>query len=101
MMDFNSLLIESVDETISGILGRTILEATYRFLAKDRGITKEHIPDRLDEFDTALVRMFGVGGMTLSRAIAKTLCSKLGLEFVPVRDKRLVDYVEEAKERLR
>lgn len=99
-MDFNSLLIESIDETISSILGRTVLEASYRFMAKDCGITRGRIPDRLDEFDAALVKMFGVGGITLSRAIAKRLCLKLGLKFVPIRDKRLVDYVKEAKERL-
>lgn len=100
MADLNSLLIDSIDETISSVLGGVILEATYRFLAKDCGITRERIPEQLDKFDGALVRMYGVGGITLSRAIAKRLCGKLGYEFVPMRDKRLVDYVNEAKKRL-
>jgi hypothetical protein len=99
MMDIDCLLIESVDETIASILGVAILPATYRFLETRCGITKEHIPSRLEEFDAALVRMFGVGGTTLSRAIAKNLWSKLGLEFVPMRNKRLTDYVNEARER--
>lgn len=101
VMDFDGILIESIDETITSILGGTILQATYRFLANQCGITREHIPSRLDEFDAALLRMFGVGGSTLSRAIAKTLWAKLGWEFIPIRSKRLVDYVNEANERLK
>jgi hypothetical protein len=100
MMDFDSVLIESIDGTISSILGRGILESAYRFIAKDCGITKERIPDRLDEFDDALVKMFGVGGTTIGRAIARRLYAQLGLEFIPHHGKRLVDYVEDAKARL-
>ncbi len=100
LMDFNSQLIDSVDETITSVLGGAILLATYRFLANEYGITREHIPGRLDEFDSSLEKMFGVGGTTLSRAIAKRFWAKLGLEFVPTRNKRLVDYVNEARERL-
>jgi hypothetical protein len=100
MTDFDSILIESIDGTISSILGRRILESAYGFMAKDCGITKEHIPDRLDEFDDALVKMFGVGGTTIGRAIARRLYAQLGLEFIPHYRKRLADYVEEAKGRL-
>jgi hypothetical protein len=100
MMDFDSILIEAIDGTISGILGRGILESAYRFMAKDCGITKERIPDQLDEFDDALVKMFGVGGTTIGRAIARRLYAQLGLEFTPHYSKRLVDYVEQAKKRL-
>lgn len=101
MKDFDSILIESIDGTISSVLGRKIMKATYGYMAKDCGISKEHIPDRLDEFDAALMRIFGVGGLTLSRAIAKRLCAQLGLQFVPVANKRLADYVNEAKEKLK
>jgi hypothetical protein len=60
---FNTVLVESVEETIAAVLGRTVSEAfCYHFYAYPE-ISRTDIPSHLNELSLALDGSFGVGGL--------------------------------------
>lgn len=98
--DFNDLIVESVGETITEVLGARVTSAFWYHYQAFLGITREEMPDRLDTVFSSLKGTFGVGGETLGRRIVQKLYAKAGvpLNFVP--DRPLTDYVEELKQLL-
>jgi hypothetical protein len=91
------LLIESIDDTLSDILGTHVREALYDHLERQHRIGRTEIPDRLGEFLGILHEAIGVGSEAVGRAIAKTMYKKLGWEFIDVRGYRLSDHWEIVK----
>lgn len=98
--DFNDLLIASVEETISEILGARVTGAFWYHYQAFLGITREEMPYRLETLFQTLKGTFGVGGETLGRSIVRKLYSKAGVPLIYVPDRSLVDYVEELKQTL-
>ena len=98
--EFRSLLLESIDDAIRGVLGDRPLEVMFPCLEKSFNVRREEIPDRLDDFQTALGKMFGKGAPVLARMIARNLCNKIGGCSFPERsDWSLKLYVENCKRR--
>ena len=98
--DFNDLLVESVKETISEVLGAKVTPAFWYHYQAHLGVTQDEMPYRLDTLFSALTGVFGVGGETLGRRIVQKLYAKAGvpLEYTPNRS--FADYVEELKDSL-
>jgi len=96
--DFNDLLVESVEESITEVLGFKVTSAFWYHYQAYLGITKEEMPYRLDTLFSSLKDAFGVGGETLGRHIIRKLYAKtdVPLEYVPGHP--LSEYVEELKE---
>jgi len=96
--DFNDLVVESVGETITEVLGGRVTSAFWYHYQAFLGITREEMPYRLDTLFSSLKGTFGVGGETLGRRIVQKLYAKVGvpLNFAP--DRPLTDYVEELKQ---
>ena len=96
--DFNDLLVESVTETISEVLGTRVTPAFWYHYQAHLGITQEEMPYRLDTLFSSLKGTFGVAGETLGRMIVKKLYAKaeVPLEYTP--DRSLAEYVEELKQ---
>lgn len=88
------LLLESIDDTLSDILGTRVREALYDHLERQYRMGRTEIPDHLGEFLRFLYEALGVGSEAVGRAIAKTLYKKLGWEFTNVRTHQLYDYWE-------
>ena len=97
--DFNETLIESIDETITDLIGRVVIDALYVHLQKNYSISRDEVPYRLDVLLAILKRLFGESSLTLSKAIAKRFYFKLGLEFTDNPNHTLLEYVDEAKRR--
>ena len=95
----SSTLVDSIDETVSEVLGAGVLQAFYAHLAAN-GIAREDIPIKLRRFCFILDKSFGLAGTTLQRAIAKHLYVKLFLTFVPSDSKTLEGYFEEAANKI-
>ena len=95
---FNTALVESVEETIAAVLGRTVSEAFTYQLHAYLGISREDIPSHLKELSLALDGSFGVGGAVLRRSIIRRLCRDLGLSLVQKPNSSLVESIEETKE---
>jgi hypothetical protein len=94
---FNRVLVKSVEETITTVLGGNVAEAFgYHFYAF-LGLTRDEIPSHVEELCSALVESFGVGGRVLERAICRSLFGELGLSLVQKPDCSLVMCAEDAK----
>ena len=98
--EFRDLLLQSIDDSIRGVLGDGPLEATFSCLEKTFSLRHEEIPDRLDDFQTALGRMYGKGAPVLTRTIAHNLSNKIGsCSYHERSDWNLKMYVENCKRR--
>lgn len=93
-MDYNDLLLESIDEVFVDLLGTRVRDAFYDALERNQRIAREELSQHLDKFQEALETVLGSGGDTVGRTIAKRLYAKLALDFTPRSDYRLTDYVE-------
>ncbi len=94
-------MVESIDETITELLSRGVVEALYAHLQTFHFISRDELPYRLDTLFTSLEKVFGVrGSQTITKTIAKKFYFKLGLEFTDNPRHSLLEYVEEAKTKL-
>lgn len=74
--DFNRFLLEAVDDGLSP-LGSIAKQAVYIHLKKKFNINKEDIPNRIDEFTTAIEEIFGVGAQLIEIQVMKSLYGKV------------------------
>jgi AbrB family looped-hinge helix DNA binding protein len=99
--ELNDALVESIDEAITNLLSRAVVEALYVHLQTTYFVSRDEVPHRLDALLTALEKIFGVrSSQTISKAIAKKFYLKLGLEFTGNPSHTLLEYVDEAKMKL-
>jgi hypothetical protein len=78
--DFEELLSEAVDEALSS-LGESAKQVIYYYLENSFNLNKEEIPNRINDFATAIERFFGIGANLLETSILKQLCEKTGESF--------------------
>ncbi len=101
MPKFEDLLLEAIDEGLSS-LGDSGKEAILAFLIKNYKLEKQEIPYRVEEFNDAIEKIFGLGAKFIEILIMKRLHNKLGVSFVFNQEpKNLIftEYVEAAKKR--
>ena len=95
---FKNLLLEAVDEALSS-LGDSSKHAIYFYLEKTFTIKKQDIPNKIEEFTSAIEKIFGHGAKILEIQIMKHLYEKVGndFEYFPEKDDLLFsEYVEAA-----
>ena len=73
---FNGLLLEAIDEVLSS-LGETPKTAIYYHLEKAFNIKRLEIPERFDDFSSALEKFFGLGATNLEILFMKSLYAKV------------------------
>lgn len=95
--EFDKSVAESVDESLSGLLGENVRQALYDYWRNGFSIPKDQIALKVNDLDLALEKTFGSAGPTVAKCIVKRLYSKLGLEFTEKSNYGLVEYVAEAK----
>jgi hypothetical protein len=100
---FNKILLECIDETILNLLSKKVEDALYAHVERVWSVSRDEIPDRLDVLSRTLEDTFGAtGSLTISRAIAKRLYSKLEMDDIPVPPARtLKEYIENARKNFR
>src|SRR3989337_4273345 len=96
---FSALLLESIDEALTDLLGRRAREAVYDYLERNCLVARNELPTRLEAFLTLLDDTFGKGSKTIGRVVARRLYSKLEREFIEVAGDELVGYVGAVKTR--
>jgi hypothetical protein len=94
------LLVESMDEALTGLLGKRAREAVFEHLERNCLLTREEIPNRLADFFALMDETFGKGSKTIAKVIAKRLYAKLGWEYVEIPSYEFEDYVRVARDRL-
>jgi hypothetical protein len=96
--DFYAVLKDSIDETITGILGEKVHKALYQHLAEKRSLQAEAVPHKVGILCEVLEEVLGrSAARTIARAIARKLYGKLNIRFVAERDFQLSDSVQRAK----
>ncbi len=75
--NFDQLLLEAVDEGLSG-LGEAGKASFYIYLKDFFNIRTQEIPNKLDDFSNALHRVFGLGAQHIELLIMKNLQLKVG-----------------------
>ncbi len=98
--NLDDLLLESIDETLSELLGRRAKEAVFDYIERNCFVSREEIPGHLPEFKRVLEQTFGKGYRTIVKVIAKKLYFKLGWVFTDVSSYELADYLEVITARL-
>lgn len=79
-LTFQGMLLEAIDEGLSS-LGDSSKLAIYFHLEKTFDIKKCDIPNRIDDFTSAIEAIFGQGAKLLQIQIMKNLHKKLGNKF--------------------
>lgn len=77
----DGLLMESIDESFTALLGQDVKNALYAHMVKRRALDKEDIPERLDDFDECMQETFGQAAAVIERNILVRFYHKLGLNF--------------------
>jgi len=73
---FDQLLVEAIDEVL-GSLGEPVKNHLYIHLENDYLITKEELPQQIEEFSHFLFRIFGTSANNLEIRFMRTLYSKI------------------------
>jgi hypothetical protein len=96
----DSLLLECIDEVLTGILGTRSRDAVYSNLERTRLVARNEVPKRLDVFFELLEVILGKGSKIIERAITKKLYSKLGLEFKETSSLEFADHIRTVRMKL-
>lgn len=96
----DDLLVECVDEVLTGLLGRKAREAVYDYLVRNYSISREKLPKNLHKFFELLDQTFGKGSKTIGNAIVRKLFEKLDWEFTEIPGFEFFDYLETARARI-
>ncbi len=97
--EFDRLLLSSIDEALL-TLGESAKQSTYFFIEKTFEVSREEIPENLEDFQAALEKIFGIGARYLEILIMKYLYAKIGCSFSIKSSDQLefLCYVKAAKE---
>jgi hypothetical protein len=77
---FENVLIETIDETFS-TLGENVKNSIYFHLKQKFMISRQDIPDKIDDFSDALEQIFGLGAKSLQILIMAKLQKKIGSHY--------------------
>jgi len=96
---FEKLLLESIDKALDS-LGESARQSIYFHLQSKFKITKQDIPQHLEDFENGLEKIFGLGAQFLEILIMKDLYTKIGhpLEWKEGHPLEFVEYVKTAKQ---
>jgi hypothetical protein len=74
---FNRILLKAIDEALSA-LGESPKKAIYYHLKITYSIKKHEIPCRIEEFEEAIGKIFGLGARCLELLFMRSLYAKIG-----------------------
>jgi len=73
---FGQILLEAIDQALSS-LGENAKESVYFHMERKSKITRQEIPNRIDDFSDSLERIFGLGARHLEIMFMKNLHAKV------------------------
>lgn len=98
---FAALLSDSIDESLTDLLGIRAREAVYDFMEREYSVARNELAQHLDQLFHLFANTFGAAGRkVIGRAFAKKVYSKLEWEFVPMADFEFADYIDAIKAKI-
>lgn len=99
--EFDELLLSAIDEALSS-LGESVKQSIYFHIEKKFSVAKDKIPQKLEEFQGGLEKIFGAGAQFIEILIMKNLYSKVGLSLkIDGEQLEFVRYVDAVREGFR
>jgi hypothetical protein len=92
-MQFEKLLIKSVDDSLKDTFGEVATEIIYKHLERNHSLKQEEIPKKLEVFIEGLGKFLNSGVVVVEGLVLEKLCSNLGLEHPSEEHLNFVDYV--------
>jgi hypothetical protein len=77
---FYDILLEAIDKSFLS-LGEPVKTSIYLYLKNSMGIKKSEIPFRIDDFQNALEKLFGIGARHLEILVIKNLHEKIKIKY--------------------
>ena len=74
---FDKLLLDSVDEALL-YLGESSRQSIYFHIEMNFKLSRNEIPQKLEDFQLALEKIFGIGSRFIEILIMKSLYAKIG-----------------------
>lgn len=98
--DFNEILLESLNESISVTVGRSMTPELLRHLQAFVGISLGDAPERTDRLFSSLWGSFGLNGDGLCRTVVEKMYRKAGMPFYEIGGKPMIQYIYDLKREL-
>lgn len=96
--EFDKLLLSAIDEALNS-LGESVRQSIYFHIENKFNVTRNAIPENLEEFQGGLEKIFGTGARFIEILIMKKLHSKIELPLkIEGEQLEFVKYVGAAKE---
>jgi hypothetical protein len=96
----DDLLLQSIDEVLSDLLGRRTREAIYDHLERNYSLARSDIPKHVTKFLELLEATFGKGGKTIWKLIVRRMYEKLEWDFYDNPGYEFLDYMEEIRAKI-
>jgi hypothetical protein len=97
--EFPYLFIQSVEQTLTDLLGAKVREALLDYLARHDRLSRGDIPGHPRELSILLDKTFGKGGITIERCIIRRLYAILEWEYKQTSNFNFANQLEEARAR--
>ena len=95
---FNEVLVKSIDEALTELLGEKGRDHLYQHLAEHYDVTRDEIPYRLDSLHAAIEQTLGdKASRILDLEIAKYLSRQIKVPLPETRDYTLQTYLLKAR----
>jgi hypothetical protein len=100
--EFNKLFCQAIDQSISEMVGASVLSSLYDALENYYSVTRDELPYRLETVYSVLESVFGVkAARRIENRIVRRLYDILELPFTYAVGYTLEDYVEAIRKRIR
>jgi len=96
--NFKAILLNVIDESLM-ILGESGRATIYLYVEEKVSLKKEEIPQRLQDFASAIQGIFGSGAPIIDGLILKRLCEKLNVNHESVKGKEFQAAIGEVMKR--
>ncbi len=71
--EFDELFLQAIDQTFSKVLGYNAKQVFFSFLENKIKLSKQDLPNRVDDFVYGLEQIFGTSASLLELGVMKTL----------------------------
>jgi hypothetical protein len=95
--EFDHLLIESVEQTLTDLLGARVREALLDYLARHNRLARHDIPEHPRELSILLHKALDKGGIEIERCIMRRLYAILEWEYKETSNFNFANQVDEAR----
>jgi hypothetical protein len=99
-IDFNQILLESVDESIAFAMGQPISPALTYGLQTYIGLTIDEMTTQIDALFFAIGDSFGLRGDALCKMVVLKMYHKANIQFYEVGGIPMIQYVYDLKRKL-